>query len=120
MATYVRPIKIGGNQNYVDEVSVGYPQLPAKELDDDFNVLYDAVNRPIAVAPAIGVSATAPTNPISGQLWWNTVKGNMYIYYDDGNSKQWVQAVPTTALVAGLFDALSSRIAALEAKNGSS
>jgi hypothetical protein len=35
-----RPIKIGGNTQYVDEVASGYPELPAKELDDDFNVVY--------------------------------------------------------------------------------
>lgn len=41
---YTRPLKVGGNQNYVDEVAMGYTKLPAKELDDDINVLYDAVN----------------------------------------------------------------------------
>lgn len=45
--SFVRPTKIGGNQQYVDEVSSGYSELPASELDDDLNVLYDAVNRPL-------------------------------------------------------------------------
>jgi hypothetical protein len=47
MSTFVRPTKIGGNQQYVDEVSSGYPELPASELDDDLNVLYNAVNQPL-------------------------------------------------------------------------
>lgn len=59
MASYVRPIKIGGNQNYVDEVSDGHPELPAKELDDDLNVLYDAVNRP---APPGSIGAAELTD----------------------------------------------------------
>ncbi len=24
----------------------------------------------------------APTNPVNGELWWDTVSGNLYIYYD--------------------------------------
>ncbi len=46
MSTYSRPLKDGGNRQYVDEVSSGFTKLPARELDDDLNVLYDAVNRP--------------------------------------------------------------------------
>lgn len=58
MSSYARPTKIGGNQQYVDEVTDGYPELPAKELDDDLNVLYDAVNRP-AVPGSIGATEVA-------------------------------------------------------------
>lgn len=32
-----------------------------------------------------------PTAPGDGQLWWRSNNGNLYIWYDDGNSKQWVQ-----------------------------
>ncbi|PWT76633.1 MAG: hypothetical protein C5B60_03875 [Chloroflexi bacterium] len=44
---YTRPLKMGGYTQYVDEVSVGFTQLFASELDDDLNRLYDAVNRPM-------------------------------------------------------------------------
>ena len=35
-----------------------------------------------------------PFIPQPGDLWFNTVNGVLYVYYDDGNSKQWVQTVP--------------------------
>jgi hypothetical protein len=38
------------------------------------------------------VSATPPTLPIPGQLWWDTVSGQMFLSYTDVNSTQWVVA----------------------------
>jgi hypothetical protein len=38
------------------------------------------------------VSATPPTLPIPGQLWWDTVSGQMFLSYTDANSTQWVVA----------------------------
>ena len=34
--------------------------------------------------------AVAPIDPSSGDLWWNSENGTLYVYYDDGNSQQWV------------------------------
>ena len=49
-----------------------------------------------ATGPAGGVTASvsdaAPSNPASGQLWWNSSVNKLYIYYTDANSSQWVQA----------------------------
>lgn len=36
-------------------------------------------------------SATAPTAPIDGDGWFNTSSGITSVYYDDGDSQQWVQ-----------------------------
>lgn len=36
-----------------------------------------------------------PADPKDGQLWWRSDKGQLYVWYDDGNSQQWVQANPT-------------------------
>ena len=46
-----------------------------------------------ALAPALLtiISDTAPAGPVNGQLWWNSADANLYIYYDDGTSAQWVQ-----------------------------
>ena len=38
-------------------------------------------------------SDTPPVNPALGTLWWDSVGGQLYIYYNDGNSSQWVIAV---------------------------
>jgi len=42
------------------------------------------------VGPSVSIGLTAPGSPIVGQLWWRSDTGNMFIYYDDGNSQQWV------------------------------
>ena len=31
-----------------------------------------------------------PASPVVGQTWWESDTGNSFIYYDDGNSAQWV------------------------------
>ena len=43
---------------------------------------------------SITVSATAPVSPPpgNGDLWWDSDNGNMYIYYTDVDSSQWVAA----------------------------
>jgi hypothetical protein len=38
-------------------------------------------------------SDTAPPGPlVTGQLWWKSDTGTFYVYYNDGNSSQWVEA----------------------------
>jgi hypothetical protein len=36
------------------------------------------------------ISGTAPANPSQGDAWWNSTDGNLYTWYNDGNSAQWV------------------------------
>lgn len=38
------------------------------------------------------ISDTAPTPPTIGQLWWDSVGGQLYIYFQDADSSQWVIA----------------------------
>lgn len=40
------------------------------------------------------VGATPPVNPPDGLLWWDNIGGHLYVWYNDGNSKQWVIASP--------------------------
>lgn len=40
------------------------------------------------------VSDTAPANPQVGALWFNTTNATMFVWYDDGDSQQWVSLVP--------------------------
>jgi len=40
---------------------------------------------------SVTISDTAPTSGLaSGNLWWQSSTGQMYIYYNDGTSAQWV------------------------------
>ena len=54
------------------------------KVNENFAELYNSVS---AVVVA---SATAPTAPAVGDLWWNSVDGRMYVYY----SSAWVDASP--------------------------
>jgi hypothetical protein len=41
----------------------------------------------------ITVGPSPPAGATNGALWWDTIGGNLYVFYDDGNSQQWVIAV---------------------------
>jgi hypothetical protein len=45
-----------------------------------------------AVGGGATISDTAPTSPQAGDLWWKSDEGQMYVYYTDANSSQWVVA----------------------------
>jgi hypothetical protein len=56
----------------------------------------------IASGASISVGTTPPGSPNANQLWWSSEAGQMFIYYNDGNSSQWVPASPaTTTAVPG-------------------
>lgn len=38
----------------------------------------------------VTISTTPPLSPTVGSLWWNNIEGQLKIYYDDGDSQQWV------------------------------
>jgi hypothetical protein len=33
---------------------------------------------------------TPPADPVINQIWWDSSSGNSFVYYNDGNSTQWV------------------------------
>lgn len=44
----------------------------------------------IITGASVTVSDTAPSSPSAGALWWDSVGGQMYIFYTDPNTSQWV------------------------------
>lgn len=44
--------------------------------------------------PTITISDTAPGNETRGDLWWESDTGKLKIWYADGTSEQWVDAMP--------------------------
>jgi len=56
------------------------------------------------------VSDTPPVNPNNGDLWLNSADAKMYIYYNDGDSSQWIAAVggtvPSQGKIIAVKDAL--------------
>ena len=41
----------------------------------------------------ITISSATPSNPDIEDIYWDSDEGNPYIYYDDGNTQQWVALV---------------------------
>ena len=59
----------------------------------------------------ISTSDTPPASPADGTLWWNSDDGQLKVYYDDGDSSQWVDArttLPGVELINDLSDVDSS------------
>jgi hypothetical protein len=56
-----------------------------------------------ASGSSVTISATAPSSPTAGDMWWNSNIGSLYIYYNDGNTSQWVEASPGGAGVSSAF-----------------
>jgi hypothetical protein len=42
---------------------------------------------------SVSVAATVPDSPSQGNLWLDTTTGILYVYYNDGDSEQWIQPV---------------------------
>lgn len=43
---------------------------------------------------SVSISTEAPANPSSGDLWYSSIYGRTFIYYEDDDSSQWVDAAP--------------------------
>ena len=59
----------------------------------------------------VSVGQAPPGSPQQGDLWWNTLDANLFIYYIDGNSAQWVEA--TTGANGGNYGGAGSGITLL-------
>ncbi len=68
----------------------------------DFSPAFNKANGAYTVAnaafdkanAAVTISTTAPGSPTVGALWWDETNATMYVYYNDGDSSQWVPATP--------------------------
>lgn len=107
---WLSPIPVGGDVGKVLTVGAG-PAL--------------AWSAPAAGGTATSIGATPPVAPVAGQLWWrNDPDANLFIYYTDADSSQWVAAVPPSggvqngggvatiqALTQAAYDALGTKVA---------
>src|SRR5580765_800815 len=49
--------------------------------------------------PYCFIGDSPPTSPTPGATWWDSVSCQLYLYYNDGNSNQWVPAVAVPASI---------------------
>jgi hypothetical protein len=70
------------------------------ETDTDLAFVWDGTAwMPSGGGGSIEISATAPSSPGEGDLWWDSDNGKLYIYYNDGTSSQWVDAAGPSVAV---------------------
>jgi hypothetical protein len=63
----------------------GDPTAPAQAATKNY-----VDNHIAAIPPSLIAADAQPTSPYPGQLWWNSVVGQLFIWYADPNSSQWV------------------------------
>ena len=64
-----------------------------------------------SAAASVTISDNVPGSPTSGSLWWDSQYAVLRIYYNDGDSSQWVDInsdVGVTSISAGTDTAVSS------------
>lgn len=57
---------------------------------------------------SVNVSDTAPAGGNSGDLWYDSNDGTLYVYYDDVDGNQWVQVQSNSALEGSILARLGS------------
>lgn len=87
-------IKRSGVQNKVPTTSdLDLGELAVNTYDGKlFLKKNDGADAIVKVGGDLTVSSSAPSSPSSGQLWWDSSDGLLKVYYDDGDTKQWVDA----------------------------
>jgi len=63
-----------------------------------------AFDKANSVTGGATISNTAPSTPAAGSLWWNTTYGRLLVYYNDGDTSQWVDATPISAAKVTMSD----------------
>ena len=53
---------------------------------------------------SVVISPLAPEGSVDGSLWFSTISARLFIYYNDGDSAQWIDAAPFNSSSASVFD----------------
>lgn len=75
---------------------VAETDFPEAPIDGTQYARQDAGWVPVT-ASGMWVGDTAPVDTVKYPQWWNSTNGILYIWYNDGNTSQWVVSVPTAA-----------------------
>ena len=80
---------------------------------DTLNVLvYRTSTTSWSIVGGSTISSTPPAGAGNGNFWWDSDNGILYVYYNDGNSAQWVSVMPSqttidvanNVIINGAFD----------------
>ena len=104
LARSIRKLGHSGDSTIDTLINTRANALVASATPSELQILSEAVNlvddtsNPTAatnVNADVHVSDTAPASAVSGDLWWKTDELNLYIYYEDTDGAQWIQANST-------------------------
>ena len=84
-------MKSGDTMGGVLKLNNSTPQV---DLDAASKGYVDNEISSIDLPSETATSPTPPENPGSGAMWWSTIDGRLYVYYEDIDSEQWVPATP--------------------------
>ena len=48
----------------------------------------------ISAVARVTIQSGAPSSPVAGDLWYHSTQARLFVYYNDGDSSQWVDAAP--------------------------
>lgn len=65
-----------------------------EDIRDSMRIIADALSGGGTTGAKVYVSVSPPAAPTNGLLWFNPANALTFIWYDDGDSGQWVQVVP--------------------------
>ena len=85
-----------GGQTQGDIITYNSGSWARQGIGSSFQVLQvNSASTGIGWTKVTGIVAsdTTPSNPINADLWWNSEDGSLNIYYQDGDSSQWVEIV---------------------------
>ena len=109
----------------IDNMVIG-AQIASSATFTDVNASSLTVNGvPVGSGNNVVISDTPPANPITGELWWDSTQGILRVYYNDGDSSQWVDAFPVVqgeaaTVTAGTVTLLPSNLQPYVVNSGNS
>ena len=93
-------------------MAINFPDSPSVNdtfVSAGFSYIWDgtvwtASGNPASSGASVSTGDTAPTNPSDGDLWYRSSDGRTYLYYNDGNSSQWVDSNPAVPSISDTFE----------------
>jgi hypothetical protein len=68
------------------------PTGPTGPKGQDGIIGVNGATGPTGPVQKVTIALSAPSSPSTGDMWWSSQTGELYIYYNDGTSQQWVYA----------------------------
>ena len=89
-------------------MAINFPNSPANgdshvsgDKTFEYNASKGVWNLEGSLKAALDITSTPPSSPLHGDLWMDEATGDMYTYFTDADSSQWIQVNGVGAVGAG-------------------